>query len=282
MGGRTVVVTGGSSGIGLAAAVALARGGDEVVLLGRHPGRLADAVSRVERARGRRPPAYRADFAVLDEVREVGARIAAEHERIDVLINNAGLLAPWSRTTVDGFDLTMQVNHLAGFLLSHLLLRPLRAAGLSRIITTTSLAEAWGWLDVDRPASPLLRYRSRWLAYGASKQANILFTVAAARRWAPLGVVATCFFPGLVRSGFARSSLLFAVTRPVPVLSRSPAKAADTLVWLATDVAGLVPGEYYAYRAPFAATPRSTDPDRADRLWAASLRAIGLAQMHGS
>jgi len=274
------VVTGGSSGIGLAAAVALARAGDEVVLVGRHPRRLADAVEAVHRAGGRRPPAYRADFAVLDEVRDAGAAIAAAHPSIDVLVNNAGLLAPWTRTTVDGHDLTMQVNHLAGFLLSHLLLDRLRAAaattGAARIVTTSSLAEAWGWLDVDRPAAPLARYRSRWLAYGASKQANILFTVAAARHWAPLGVIPTCFFPGLVRSRFARSSLMFTITRPVPVLSRSPARAADTLVWLATGDAGLVPGEYYAYRTVFAATPRSTDPERAERLWASSMRAVGL------
>jgi NAD(P)-dependent dehydrogenase (short-subunit alcohol dehydrogenase family) len=271
------VITGGSSGIGLAAAVAFARDGDEVVLLGRHRKRLARAVEEVARAGGRRPDAYRADFAVLDEVRAVGARIAAEHGRIDVLANNAGLLAPWSRTTVDGHDVTMQVNHLAGFLLSHILLPSLQAAPRpARIVTTSSLAEAWGWLDVDRPAEPLLRYRSRWLAYGASKQANILFTVEAARRWAPLGVVATCFFPGLVRTGFARSSLLFALTRPVPVLSQSATRAADTLRWLADDDAGLVAGGYYAYRSPFVATPRSTDPGRATRLWDASLRAVSL------
>ena len=282
MGRRTVVITGGSSGIGLAAAVAFARNGDEVVLLGRNPKRLARAVSQVAHVTGRRPPAYRADFAVLDEVRAVGARLAAEYERVDLLANNAGLLAPWTRSTVDGFDVTMQVNHLAGFLLCHLLLPNLRAAAAdtgasARIVTTSSLAEAWGWLDVDRPAEPLLRYRSRWLAYGASKRANILFTVEAARRWTPLGVVATCFFPGLVRTGFARSSLLFALTRPVPVLSRSATRAADTLVWLANDDAGLVPGGYYAYRSEFAAMPWSTDPRRAARLWDASLRAVGLA-----
>src|SRR6185503_8848904 len=104
-----------------------------------------------------------------------------ELDHIDVFANNAGTLATRpGAVTVDGHDRTMQVNHLAGFLLAHLLLP--RLAG-SRIITTTSLAEIWGWLDVDHPGTPRVRFRSRWLAYGASKRANILFTVAAADRW---------------------------------------------------------------------------------------------------
>jgi NAD(P)-dependent dehydrogenase (short-subunit alcohol dehydrogenase family) len=278
---RTVVVTGASSGIGLAAAEALAGAGDEVVLLGRHPERLRRAAERVGRAAGRPAATYRADFAVLDEVRAVGGRLAADHPRIAVLVNNAGLLAAWSRPTVDGLDRTMQVNHLAGFLLAHLLLDPLRASaesvhGPARLITTASVAEAWGWLDVDRPGAPHLRNRSRWLAYGSSKQANVLFTAEAARRWTRLGIVPTCFFPGLVQTRFARSSLLFSLARPLPVVVTTPARGADTLVWLATDDEALVPGGYFAYRAPFGATPRSTDPGRARRLWESSLDAVGV------
>ena len=273
------MVTGGSSGIGLAAAVAFARGGDEVVLLGRDPDRIGRAVAAVRDAGGRTPAAYRADFAVLDEVREVGAKVAAEHERIHVLANNAGLLAPVRRPTVDGFDVTMQVNHLSGFLLSHLLLDRLRAAATperpARLITTTSLAEAWGALDVRRPGR---RQLSRWLAYGASKQANVLFTVEAARRWTGLGVVATCFFPGLIRSGFASNSPAFSAAKLAPGLFRTSEQGADTLVWLANDPAGLVPGGYFAWRRPFAATPRSTSAARAGRLWTASLAAVALTE----
>jgi NAD(P)-dependent dehydrogenase (short-subunit alcohol dehydrogenase family) len=275
---RTVVVTGASSGIGLAAAVALTRAGDEVVLLGRDPGRLADAVSRVRDAGGRTPASYRADFAVLDEVRAAGAAIAAGHERIHVLANNAGSLTSVRRPTADGFDATMQVNHLGGFLLSHLLLDRLRAAATpespARIVTTSSLAEAWGTLDVDRPGR---RQVSRWLAYGASKQANILTTVEAARRWTGLGVVPTCFFPGLVRSGFGRRSPAFSLAKLAPGLFRSSDQGADTLVWLATAPEALLPGGYFASRAPFTATGRSTDPARARRLWQASLALVDLA-----
>lgn len=277
-----MVVTGASSGIGLAAALAFARCGDDLVLVGRHPERLRRAADRVAAVSGRTPCTYRADFAILDEVRRLAARISAGVDRIDVLASNAGRLGGWARATVDGHDPTMQVNHLAGFLLAHLLLDRLRAASRvgapARIVTTGSLAEAWGWLDVDRPTAPLVRYRSRWLAYGASKQANLLFTVEAGRRWAPEGIVATCFFPGLVQTRFARSSPLFTLARPIPFLVRTAATAAETLVWLGTAPEALVPGGYFAFRAPFAATPRATDPERAARLWSASLAAVGLVR----
>jgi NAD(P)-dependent dehydrogenase (short-subunit alcohol dehydrogenase family) len=293
---RTVVITGASSGLGLAAAAELARRGDDVTLLGRNPGRLERAVDAVRAASGGRTPrAYRADFADLDEVRSVGERIAAETERIDVLVNNAGLLAPYpGATTGAGYDLTMQVNHLAGFLLAHLLLPRMTAAGgrsgptgaadepatggaaePARLITTASLAEAWSWLDVDRPARTGGRNRLRWLAYGASKQANVLFTVEAARRWTPLGVVPVCFFPGLVRSRFATTSPLFMLGKLVPLLVVSPRRGAGTLVDLATGPAPR-PGGYYFMGTEMGATPRATNPQRAARLWAASLAAVGL------
>ncbi|MEV6595283.1 SDR family NAD(P)-dependent oxidoreductase [Actinoplanes sp. NPDC051346] len=272
------MITGASSGIGLAAAVELARGGDEVVLLGRDAGRLQHAVEAVREVSNRTPVAYRADFAMMDEVREAGARLAAEHERVHVLINNAGQLASVRRPTADGFDPTMQTNHLAGFLLTHLLLDRLRAAagtdGAARVITTGSAAESWGTLDVRRPGR---RQLSRWLAYGASKQANLLFTVAAARRWSRYGIVPTCFFPGLIRSRFGRRSPLFTLAGLVPVLFRTPAQGAETLVWLAKEPEALVPGGYFAWKRPFAATGRSTNADRADLLWESSLAATGLA-----
>ncbi len=273
------MITGGSSGIGLAAAAALARGGDEVVLLGRNPERLARAVDVVREAGGRTPAAYRADFAVLGEVRDVGVRLAEEYGRIHVLVNNAGQLTSVRRPTVDGFDPTMQTNHLAGFLLTHLLLEPLRAAATegtpARVVTTGSAAEVWGTLDVARPGR---RQLSRWLAYGASKQANLLFTIEAARRWAPYGIVPTCFFPGLIRSGFGRRSPVFSLAGTLPLVFRSAEEGAETLVWLAKDPAGLVPGGYFAWQRPFGATARSTDARRAQALWDSSLAAVGLVE----
>jgi NAD(P)-dependent dehydrogenase (short-subunit alcohol dehydrogenase family) len=263
------VITGGSSGIGLAAAKRLATAGDDVVLVGRARTRLERAAAEI----GARW--YRADFAELNQVRQLAADLHRDLERIDVLVNNAGALAPVTRRTVDGFDVTMQVNHLAGFLLTNLVLDLIRRAPKpARIITTASLAEAWGTLNVDRPGAIPLRNRSRWLAYGSSKQANILFTIEAARRWAAEDIVPTCFFPGLVRSRFARTSILFSAARLIPGLIRSSDSAADTLIWLASDPEALVPGGYFAFRSPFVATPRSSDPARAERLWTASAAAV--------
>jgi NAD(P)-dependent dehydrogenase (short-subunit alcohol dehydrogenase family) len=140
------------------------------------------------------------------------------------------------------------------------------------VITTGSAAEAWGTLDVRRPGR---RHISRWLAYGASKQANLLFTVEAARRWAAYGIVPTCYFPGLIRSRFGRRSPAFSLAGMLPVLFRTPAEGAATLVWLAREREGLVPGGYFAWQRPFVATGRATRPERARLLWESSLAAVG-------
>jgi NAD(P)-dependent dehydrogenase (short-subunit alcohol dehydrogenase family) len=204
-------------------------------------------------------------------VRAAAARVAASCDRVDVLVNNAGGLTRGAAC--------LRVNHLAGFELAHLLLPHLTAAARpgrpARLITTASLAEAWGVLDVDRPLRESLWHRSRWLAYGSSKQANILFTLEAARRWTPLGILPTAFFPGLVRSRFAGTSPLFMLGKLIPVLFASPRRATDTLLWLADAPAREVaPGGYYFLRQPFAATPRATSAARAARLWESSLAAV--------
>ncbi|WP_432832076.1 SDR family NAD(P)-dependent oxidoreductase [Dactylosporangium sp. CA-092794] len=260
---RTVVVTGASAGIGLAAARRFAAAGDRLVLLGRDERRLAAAGAAIPGS-----TTIRADFADLGQVRAAAAAVAGACERIDVLANNAGGLHRGPRALV--------VNHLAGFLLAHLLLDRL-VAGRARIVTTASLAESWGVLDADAPLRPSAWHRARWLAYASSKQANLLFTAEAARRWGPLGILPTAFFPGLVRSRFAASSPLFTLGKLVPVLFSSPDRAADTLQWLAdAPAAQLVPGGYYFLRTLLPATRRSTDPGRAARLWESSLAAVGL------
>ncbi len=267
---RVVVVTGGSAGIGLAAARRFAEAGDQVILLGRNEARLAAALDAVRAAGSPTALAVRSDFADRAQVRAAADRVTAACDRVDVLVNNAGGLFRGATC--------LQVNHLAGFELAHLLLGHLRAAARpghpARLITTASAAEAWGTLDVDRPLRESLWHRSRWLAYGSSKQANVLFTLEAARRWTPLGILPTAFFPGLVRSRFATTSPLFMLGKLIPVLFTSPLRATDTLLWLADAPApDLSPGGYYFLRQPFAATPRATSAGRAARLWQSSLTA---------
>lgn len=269
--GRIVVITGGSSGIGAAAARQLAARGAEIVLVGRTPSKLAKVSRRLGGA-----TAVQVDFTALDDVRRAGAEIVGRYPTIDVLANNAGLLVGLRHTTVDGFERTIQVNHLAPFLLTSLLWPSLRAAadarGHARVITTSSLAEAAGSVDPGDLNSTGLLY-SRWGVYAGSKQANILFTVEAGRRWAGTGVVATCFHPGLVRSRFGEASLSFMLGKLVML---SPSLGAKGMVHLATHDDGIRrPGEFFFWRWPVPCSPRSRDPILAAALWEASAAAVG-------
>jgi daunorubicin C-13 ketoreductase len=219
--------------------------------VGRDPARLSsfDGVPGVS--------ALRCDFTRLGEVRELAERLKGQ--RIDVLANNAGIVARGS--TVDGFDVTMQTNHIAPFLLSHLLLPQLPDG--ARIVNTASMASASG-LD---PTPPSRRFASAWLAYGTSKKANILFAAEAARRWPHLTSVS--FHPGVVRTRFGTpAARLF--YRIAPGIETAEG-AAKQLVWLASEPAeNLVNGGYYFnYKV---AKPRgvATDEAAASRLWEAT------------
>ncbi|MFB9237157.1 SDR family NAD(P)-dependent oxidoreductase [Plantactinospora siamensis] len=268
-GRRRVVITGASSGIGLAAASELARLGDEVALVGRDPARLTSAAERIRGITGRSPELFRADFAVLDDVRRLAGNLRDAYDRIDVLANNAGAIAVEPITTVDGFEWNMQANHLAPFLLTNLL-----ADRLGRVVNTASDAHRAGALDPDDLANQLRRYRPM-RAYGTSKQANILFTAEAARRWPQFPSYA--FHPGVVRTRFGSDSRLLAVGMRLAWFLRSPAKGAQTLVWLARqDPSTLVNGGYYLDQRPRRPNPAAADPQLAARLWDASARAVGL------
>ncbi|HEY3010949.1 MAG TPA: SDR family NAD(P)-dependent oxidoreductase [Micromonosporaceae bacterium] len=270
--GSTVVITGASSGIGFAAAQELARRGHRVVLVGRDEVRLERARSRVRAAAApgaAEPDAYRADFAVLDEVRALAERLRAAYPRIDVLANNAGGVYPRRVTTVDGFDLTIQVNHLAGFLLTNLL-----RDRVSRVVNTASRAHQQGRLDPDDLSSTRRRYVPL-LVYGGAKQANILFAAEAARQWPD--VLSTAYHPGTVRTRFGSDSPLIGMYfRTAPWL-RSPARGARTLVWLAGAPAGtVVNGGYYVDERLRRPSAHAADPALAARLWEVSERAVGL------
>ncbi|MFS8479869.1 MAG: SDR family NAD(P)-dependent oxidoreductase [Micromonosporaceae bacterium] len=261
-----MVVTGASSGIGLAAAQTLARRGDHVVLIGRHEQRLRLGADRVRLASGATPPVYRADFAVLDEVRALAEALRAAYPRIDVLANNAGALFPRRVTTVDGFELTMQANHLAPFLLTNLL-----RDRIDRVITTASAAHRQGRLDPDRLDSPG-RYVPL-LVYGASKQANILFAAEADRRWPK--VLSVSYHPGVVRTRFGAENPAVAWYYRVAPWLRSPAKGADTLIWLTdADPGEVVGGGYYVDRRLRRPGRHAADPVLAARLWEASEQAV--------
>jgi daunorubicin C-13 ketoreductase len=267
----TVVVTGASSGVGLAAAEAFARRGARVVLVGRDPGRLAAAVDRVRATGGPEPDSFRADFTHLDEVRALGSYLIDHYPKIDVLANNAGGIVSSYARTADGFETTIQANHLAPFLLTNLLRERL---GGGRVVNTASDAHRKGTVDPDDLTGGADRY-SKWDAYGASKAANILFAAEAGRRWPD--VLSTSYHPGVVRSRFgADNPLLAAFYRFAPFLT-TPEAGADTLVWLATAPAlQVTQGGYYIKRRLRRPAAKAADPVLAARLWEASAKAVGL------
>src|SRR5579872_3461041 len=275
MKGKVCVVTGATSGIGKATAAALAGLGAQVVLVGRDRGRAEATAAELGRAAA--PPRFEiADFTSMGQVRELAGHLEAL-ERIDVLVNNAGLVAGQRRTTADGFDEVFAVNHLAPFLLTNLLLGKLTAAA-ARVVTVTSDAHTAARLDLDDPH--LERGWDSWRAYANSKLANILFTRELARRLDGTGVTANCAHPGMVRTGFGRESrplMKVGITIARPFMA-SPERGADTIVYLASspDVAGQT-GGYYVKRQRREPSAAARDDAVARELWELSEEMTGLA-----
>ena len=272
---RVVVITGGSDGIGAAAARVLARRGDRIVLVGRSPGKTRSVAAEIG------AESHVADFASLDQVRELAAGLVRQHPRVDVLVNNAGLIAGAQRTvTDDGHELTFQVNHLAPFLLTVLLRGPLSAARAS-VITTSSRAGTARDARVNPADLDMADGYDGLRAYKASKLANVLFTRELARRWQPLGVSAAAMHPGMVRSQWGRSgpvAVRAVMNSPLRLALRSPERGADTIVWLATTVPGQGwrSGGYFANRKPATPSPLAENTHLAERLWDRSISMCGL------
>jgi retinol dehydrogenase 14 len=281
MAGRTCLVTGATSGIGKAAASALARLGAELVLVARDPARGQATADELRVATGNpRVELLLADLASQASIRQAAQAIERTHDRLHVLVNNVGGHWATRHVTVDGLELTFALNHLAYFLLTNLLLDRLRASAPARIVNVTSSAQAFGDLHLD-DLQFQRRYRGQ-AAYNQSKLANVLFTYELARRLEGTGVTVNCAAPGVTRTNFGRDDsgpvmrLLAPLARP---FMRSPEQGADTPVWLASapEVEGET-GGYYARRRARRSSRRSYDPELARRLWRVSEELTGLRQ----
>jgi NAD(P)-dependent dehydrogenase (short-subunit alcohol dehydrogenase family) len=278
MAGRTVLVTGGTSGIGGATAAGLAALGARVGVVGRDRGRAQTAAERI-RAAGGQADVFVADLSAQREVRRLAHEVLASYPRLDVLVNNVGGYWAHRHPTEDGLERTFALNHLAPFLLTNLLLPRLQASAPARVVTVSSGAQAMGRIDFDDLQGER-DYRGQ-RAYNQSKLANVLFTYELARRLEGTGVTATVLHPGVVRTAFGQEDsgrwmgLMLPVVRP---FMKSPEEGARTSVHLASspEVEG-VTGQYFVNERPARSSRASYDQAAAARLWDISERLVHLA-----
>ena len=278
MRGKTVVITGATSGLGASAARSLAEQGARILFTARDENRGAATLAML---RGVNPNAGHemvlADLTTLADMRRAGEMLAARAGQVDVLVNNAGAIFQRRSLTADGLEMTFAVNHMAYFLITECL-RPTLAPG-ARIVSTASVAHQSSALDFDdmtlAKVSPGL---FAMVAYGRSKLCNILWTRELARRLVGTGITANCFHPGGVNTGFGDNLKGFA-GHAFGLAKRfmlTPAQGADTLVWLASspDAAGHT-GDYWYKRRVLKPSAAAQDPQAAQRLWDESVRLAG-------
>jgi NAD(P)-dependent dehydrogenase (short-subunit alcohol dehydrogenase family) len=277
--GRAALVTGGSSGIGQHTALGLVEHGAKVIITARSAERLAETASWLKsRVPGAEVETETVDFASLASVRILAARIRDRYPRLAVLVNNAGMVTTRRAVTTDGFESLFQINHLAPFLLTNLLLPSVRDATPSRIVIVASNAQQWSTLDFDD-----LQLTKNWAsmkAYGRSKLCNIMFTYALARRLEGSGVTANCLHPGFVGSRIGNkggiADLVWAVIKPFAL---SPAQGAETAVYAAvsSEMDG-VSGQYLYKKKPMRSNDLSYDIAAGEKLWAMSAEMVGLKE----
>lgn len=273
--GKTVVITGATSGVGEVAALRLAERGARVVFVARDRARARATLARLATAGpGRAHSVHFADLSVLADQRRVGAEIAATEPRIDVLINNAGAVTMGRTTTVDGLAVTFAANHLAYYVLTLLLLPRLQASTQARIVCTASRAHMQGRMDFEH------LQRDGMSGYAQSKLANLLFVRRLAQRLAGSATTVNALHPGFVATrfadncGFGWRALMRCIKA---VAATTPEEGAQTLTYLAQseEVAGRSGGYYVHCTLTDVAEQARSDADAA-RLWQVSARLTGV------
>jgi NAD(P)-dependent dehydrogenase (short-subunit alcohol dehydrogenase family) len=275
MSGKTCLVTGATSGIGKETAAGLASLGAAVIIVARDAARGAEAAGEIrQRVPLAQVETMTADLSSLAQVRVLAGEVAARHERLDVLVNNAGVISTRTQLSADGLETTFATNHLAPFLLTSLLRGLLERSSPARVVTVSSAAHrqvrAIPWDELARGG--------QGQAYPLSKLMNILFTFELARRLAGTGVTANCLHPGFVRTALGRNvtGVPGAVVRFVLRFQPGPATGAETSVYLAsspevTDVTG----GYFVKCKPAQPSALARDTQSAARLWALSEELAG-------
>ena len=277
MTGKTVLVTGGTGGIGKAAAIGLATIGARVGITGRDRARAKVAAADIARESGNPSvDVFVADMSSQAEVRRLADEVLGAYPRLDVLLNNVGGFWNHRHVTADGLEHTFALNHLAPFLLTDLLLDRLKASAPARIVTVSSGAQSMGKIDFDDLMGEAKYSGSR--AYNQSKLANVMFTYELARRLEGTGVTATVLHPGMTSTAFSAEDpalgLLVTIMRP---FMKSPKRGAETPVYLASspEAEGLT-GQFFANRKAKKSNESSYDSAATARLWRVSANLVGL------
>lgn len=283
MTGKTVLVTGGTGGIGRATAEALVGLGARVGIVGRDRVRAWAVAQQISAGSpGRRVDALTADLSSQGEVRRLASEVLDLYPRLDVLVNNVGGFWASRHLTVDGIERTFAVNHLAPFLLTNLLLERLVQSAPARVVTVSSGAQAMGRIEFDDLQGE--RTYSGQRAYNQSKLANVMFTYELARRLEGTGVTANVLHPGVVRTAFGAEDpspfwrFWTPVVRP---FMKTPESGAATSVYLSSsaEVEG-ISGAYFANGRQRRSSASSYDTAAAARLWQVSEQLVTRAERH--
>jgi NAD(P)-dependent dehydrogenase (short-subunit alcohol dehydrogenase family) len=279
MDSKTCLVTGATSGIGKEIAAGLADMGANVVFVGRDGAKCEAVLGEImQRHPGSKVSYIVSDLSSQQSVRGLAAEFLDRHPHLHVLVNNAGMFSAQRTTTADGIEQTFAVNHLAPFLLTHLLLPRLKASAPARVITTSSVAHRGARIDFGDPQFERRSYGGI-AAYGQSKLANILFTRELARRLEGRKVAANCFHPGAVNTKLLDENPMWyrAAWAAASLFMLSPEKGADTGVYLASSPeVEEVTGKYFVKRKVVEPSALAQDDEAASRLWIISEELTGI------
>ncbi|MGD0877437.1 MAG: SDR family oxidoreductase [Anaerolineales bacterium] len=274
--GKTVLVSGGTNGLGLVTARELARMGAQVTILSRNLEKCAAIAEAIKVDTGNPVEFIAADLSSLAGIMQGAASFKQRHTHLQVLVNNAGAMFFRRKVTPDGFEMTFALNHLNYFLLTNLLLDVLKASAPARIVNVSSGAHMRGTIEFDNLQSE--RHFAAMQAYGQSKLANVLFTYELARRLEGSGVTANALHPGFVFTGFAHNNgaLFNFGMKLIGPFIRQADQGAQTIIFLASsaEVEG-ISGKYFIDSKAVDSSPLSYDKELAEKLWQVSLELTG-------